>query len=143
MAKQSKRPRLRKKQSAKTRRKIINWSEYNQALVNRGNFTFWISDEVLAEWRHENNNFKVGRPFTYSDLAIETLLTLRELFRLTYRRTEGFAKSVLALMQVDVLIPDFTTLAKRAKTLAIALNAGVVVQSFFGIFCHSQSCEVV
>ena len=66
MAKQSKRPRLRKKQTAKTPRKIINWAEYNQALVNRGNFTFWISDDVLAQWRHENNNLKVGRPFTYS-----------------------------------------------------------------------------
>jgi len=126
MAKQSKRPRKRKEQTAKTPRKIINWAEYNQALVNRGNFTFWISDDVLAQWRHENDNFKVGRPFTYSDLAIETLLTLRELFRLTYRGTEGFAKSVLSLMQVDVLIPDFTTLAKRAKTLAIALNASKV-----------------
>jgi hypothetical protein len=126
MAKGSKTGRKRTNKSDKTPRKIINWAEYNQALVNRGNFTFWISDDVLAQWRHENNNFKVGRPFTYSDLAIETLLTLRELFRLTYRGTEGFAKGIIALMQIELLLPDFTTLAKRAKTISISLAASKV-----------------
>jgi hypothetical protein len=126
MSKRAKTRRKRTNKTAPTPRKIINWAEYNQALVNRGNFTFWISDDVLAQWRHENNNFKVGRPFTYSDLAIETLLTLRELFRLTYRGTEGFANGVLSLMQVEVLIPDFTTLAKRAQTISISLAASKV-----------------
>jgi len=49
-----------------------------------------------AVWHHENVAFKVGRPFTYSDLAIETLLTLRELYRLTHRSTEGFAKGLMS-----------------------------------------------
>jgi hypothetical protein len=126
MSTQSKRPRKRTSKSEQKRRKIINWAEYNQALVNRGNFTFWISEEVIAQWRHENNNINVGRPFTYSDLAIETLLTLRELFRLTYRRTEGFAQGLISLMRLELLIPDFTTLAKRAKTISISLNASKV-----------------
>jgi hypothetical protein len=110
----------------KKEKKIINWAEYNQALVNRGNFTFWVSNEVLAQWKHENNNFKVGRPFTYSNIAIETLLTLRELFRLTYRGTEGFGKGLINLMQIELLIPDFTTLAKRAKTISISLNTSKI-----------------
>jgi len=111
------------KQSLKKQYKVINWAEYNQALVNRGNFTLWVSEEVIQQWQHENDDIKVGRPFVYSDLAIETLLTLRELYHLTYRSTEGFAKGLLGLMQIQVLIPDFTTMAKRAKTLAVALNA--------------------
>jgi len=106
--------------------KVINWAEYNQALVNRGNFTFWVSDAVIQQWHHENVAFKVGRPFTYSDLAIETLLTLRELYRLTYRSTEGFAKGLMGLMKIQVLVPDFTTVAKRAKTLSVALSASKV-----------------
>ena len=126
MAKQQKTTRKRAKNGVKKQHKIINCAEYNQALVNRGNFTLWISEDVIPRWRHENKNFKVGHPFVYSDRAIETLLTLRELFRLTYRRTEGFAKSVLNLMQIVVAIPDFTTLAKRAKTLAVALNASKI-----------------
>jgi len=112
--------------TAKKQYKIINWAEYNQALVNRGNFTLWISDEVVLQWQHENDAFKVGRPFVYSDLAIETLLALRELYRLTYRSTEGFANGLMGLMQVQVIIPDFTTVAKRAKTLCVALGASKV-----------------
>jgi hypothetical protein len=120
---QSKKASKRVNQGVKKQYKVINWPEYNQALVDRGNFTLWISEEVIAQWRHENEELKVGRPFVYSDRAIETLLTLRELFRLTYRSTEGFAKGMIGLMQIDVLLPDFTTLAKRAKTLSVALNA--------------------
>jgi hypothetical protein len=126
MAKQAKKRLKRTNKTETTPRKIINWAEYNQALVNRGNFTLWISADVIAQWRHENDNFKVGHPFTYSDLAIETLLTLRELFRLTYRGTEGFANGLTSLMQVELLIPDFTTLAKRAQTISISLNASKV-----------------
>ncbi|MDR1491295.1 MAG: transposase [Planctomycetaceae bacterium] len=61
----------------------MHWKEYNQALVNRGDFTLWIFDEAIQQWRRENKACKVGRPFVYSDRAIETLLTLRELFYLT------------------------------------------------------------
>ena len=38
--------------------------------------------------------------------AIESLLVLRELFRLPYRQTEGLARSLVKLMQADVAIPD-------------------------------------
>jgi hypothetical protein len=64
-------------------------------------------------------------------MAIETILTLRELFRLTYRMTEGFAKGIIQLMQIDVLIPDFTSLAKRAKTISVTLRASKVRGSVF------------
>ena len=61
--------------------KIANWKKYNEALVPRGSITFWFSEEVLEQWEHGNDTSKVGRPFTYSAVAIECLLTLRELFR--------------------------------------------------------------
>ena len=136
MAKRAKKSR---QQDIRKQYKIINWSEYNQALVNRGNFTFWISEDVIRQWRHENDGFKVGHPFVYSDRAIETLLTLRELFRLTYRRTEGFAKSIADLMHIVVAIPDFTTLAKRAKILSVALNASKVKGRVALVVCLCSS----
>ncbi|MBX9679739.1 MAG: transposase, partial [Gemmataceae bacterium] len=52
--------------------------------------TFWFDEVVLAAWRHENAERKVGRPFVYSDQAIESLLMLRELFRLPYTLSSGF-----------------------------------------------------
>jgi hypothetical protein len=102
--------------------KITNWREYNESLVQRGSITFWFHDDVVESWNHANGEAKVGRPFTYSDLAIECLLTLRELFRLPYRQTEGLARSLARLMQVAIPIPDFTLLAKRAGKLKVALN---------------------
>lgn len=111
------------KTSVKASYKITNWRKYNESLVKRGAITFWFDEDTLTHWEHENTKSKVGRPFTYSDRAIEVLLVLRELFQLPYRQTEGLGRSLLALMQVDVPVPDFTSLAKRAAKLDIALNA--------------------
>ncbi len=57
--------------------------------------------------------------FFYSDLAIETLLTVRELYQLTYRTTEGFGRWIFDLMRFDLPIPDYTSLCKRAPKLGI------------------------
>jgi IS5 family transposase len=107
---------------ARSAYKIRNWAKYNEALVNRGDVTFWFSDEILEQWKHDNENQGQGRPFTFSDLAIETLLTMRELFRLPYRGTEGFGRWVFRLMKLDLAIPDYTSLCKRAKTLDIDIS---------------------
>src|SRR4029077_5593553 len=85
--------------------KISNWSEYNESLVRRGDVTFWFDEDALDAWEHDNAASKVGRPFTYSDAAIESLLALRELFRLPYRQTEGLGRSLAALMEAHVTIP--------------------------------------
>jgi IS5 family transposase len=103
--------------------RITNWAKYNTALVGRGSITFWFDEEVLASWRHANEVVRRGHPFVYSDRAIECLLALRELFRLPYRQTEGLGKSLAELMQVEVEIPDYTSLAKRAGKLRIDLAA--------------------
>jgi len=108
--------------SSKRAYKITNWAKYNESLVRRGDITMWFDADVIDEWEHENAEAKVGRPFVYSDLAIETMLTLRELFRLPYRQTEGLSRSLARMMQVDIPIPDFTSLAKRAAKLSIALS---------------------
>lgn len=102
--------------------KITNWRDYNEALVQRGDITFWFDDDVIDAWEHDNDKPKNGRPFTYSDLAVECLLTLRELFRLPYRQTEGLGRSLVKLMQVEVTIPDYSSLAKRAAKLGISLS---------------------
>jgi hypothetical protein len=102
--------------------KITNWGEYNDSLVRRGDITYWFDEDVLAAWEHPNDQPKAGRPYIYSDTAIESLLVLRELFRLPYRQTEGLARSLVKLMNADVPIPDFTLLAKRAAKLNVALK---------------------
>jgi IS5 family transposase len=102
--------------------KIRNWAKYNEALVNRGDITFWFSDEIIEQWKHDNLEQGQGHPFVFSDLAIETLLTMREMFRFPYRGTEGFGRWVFRLMKLDLAIPDYTSLCKRAKKLDIDLS---------------------
>jgi len=106
----------------RTAYKITNWAKYNESLVNRYDITFWFTDDILSQWKHDNENQGQGRPFTYSDLAIETLLTMRELFQLPYRGTEGFGRLVFRVMQIDLAIPGYTALCKRAKKLDIDLS---------------------
>jgi hypothetical protein len=104
------------------RYQIRNWAKYIEALVNRGDLTFWISDEVIQEWKHKNDENRQGRPFQFSDLAIETLLTVRELYQLPYRTTEGFGKWIFRTMQLDLPIPDYTSLCKRAAALNLSFD---------------------
>jgi len=108
--------------NSKASYKITNWRSYNESLVQRGSITFLFSGDVMDQWDHPNEEPKAGRPFVYSDTAIECLLVLRELFRLPYRQTEGLGRSLAELMQVDVTIPDFTSLAKRAAKLGVSLD---------------------
>jgi Transposase DDE domain len=102
--------------------KITNWRAYNESLVQRGDITFWFDEDVIDAWEHDNDEPKVGRPFTYSDLAVECLLALRELFRLPYRQTEGLGRSLVKLMQAEIAIPDYSSLAKRAAKLSVSLS---------------------
>jgi hypothetical protein len=58
----------------------------------------------------------------FSDHAIETVLTLRLIFKLPLRQAEGFLRSVLALMDVDLEAPDHTTLSRRSQSLNVDLH---------------------
>jgi len=94
--------------------KIGNWKAYNQSLVNRGNITFWIDQATPNSWFHSNESSRKGRPFIYSDTAIEICFVFRELFKLPLRQTTGLVKSIFNSAQISLPIPDYTTLSKRA-----------------------------
>ena len=94
-----------------------NWTQYNESLVNRGNITFWFSDDVLKLWNHKNQDYHHGRPFVYSDTAIETLLIVRKVFHLTYRNAEGFGRNMSSILKVqEGYVPDYTSLCKCSTT---------------------------
>jgi len=99
---------------------VRNWSEYDKALVKRGSLTIWVSDEVLEMWRY-NGPSQQGAQFRYSDQAIEAMLTVREVFHLTNRSSEGFMRSLFQCLQVDLPVPDHTTLSRRGETLKVSL----------------------
>ena len=56
----------------------------------------------------------------YSNLAIRTALTLRVVFGLPLRQTEGFLDSLLSLMSRDLKAPDHTTLSRRNQIVVVS-----------------------
>jgi IS5 family transposase len=105
----------------KTRYRVTNWSEYDRSLVQRGDITMWISPAATKAWKAKSSG-KRGAPKKYSNIAIETALTLRAVFRLPLRQAEGFLRSLLELMDIDLNAPDHTTLSRRAKDLRVDLR---------------------
>jgi Transposase DDE domain len=100
--------------------RIRNWKQYNDALVNRGSLTLWVDQDTLRAWRYQGPARR-GAQFEYSALAIECLLTLRAVYHLTLRATEGFARSLFGLMRLDLPVPDYSTLCRRSATVRVTL----------------------
>ncbi|UWQ79229.1 IS5 family transposase [Leisingera sp. S132] len=96
--------------------KIKNWRAYNEALKRRGSLTIWFDPEMTWEARPTG---KRGRQPIYSDAAIKTCLTMKVLFRMALRQTTGFVESLLRLSGLDWSVPDFSTLSRRQKSLAV------------------------
>jgi len=101
---------------AKKPYKIRNWREYEEGLRRRGDLTIWLSDEALASWKAKASG-KPGGQKIYDDLAIETAATIRLVYHLALRQTEGFLGSMFGLLQLSLPVPDHTTISRRAKKL--------------------------
>ncbi len=104
----------------KTKYSVKNWPEYEEGLRARGDVMIWFNEDAIAAWIPRGKR-KRGAQRLYSDLAIETALTLGIVFHLPLRQTEGFVGSLLRLMDLDLQSPDHTTLSRRAKELEVRL----------------------
>ena len=101
--------------------RIRNWSEYNAGLKQRGSLTFWLDEAMLCQW---NNTVKTGRrgaSETFSDIAIATFETMKSIYGLAGRQTEGFLCSVFELMGLELSVPEHSTVSRRKGRLSIAL----------------------
>ena len=100
----------------KAKYRVANWPAYNQALVRRGDVTVWLSSDAIAAWTPRRSGRRGGQR-RYSDLAIETALTLRLLYHLPLRQAEGFLHALFGMMRLDLSAPDYTTLSRRSQHL--------------------------
>lgn len=101
--------------------RIRNWKDYNSALVNRGSLTVWFDKNSIDAWHNTYKSGGRGRPQLYSDIAIQCCLTLKTVFHLPLRATEGFVNSLLELLQLPLSAPDYSSLSIRQKSLSIQL----------------------
>jgi hypothetical protein len=85
--------------------------------------TVWFSEEAIEGWGAAPRTTRGGQPL-YSDLAISTALTLRAVFCLALRQTDGLIRSVLDLLGLDLAVPDHSTMSRRAETLRMPRPRG-------------------
>ena len=98
---------------------MTNWAAYDTALRQRGSLTVWFTEAAIAAWKAEPRATRGGQP-RYSALAITTALTLRAVFRLALRQTEGLIASLLGLLGLDLAAPDHSTISRRGETLPVS-----------------------
>jgi hypothetical protein len=101
----------------KLRYHIRNWPEYNKALIKRGSITVWMDEAATKDWFSSAHTCESGRPETYSDQAILLLLTLREIYNLPLRALQGFVLSIFKQMSLDLPVPSYTQISRRAQIL--------------------------
>ena len=101
-----------------TKHKTTNWSAYNDSLKRRGSLSIWFDPELV--WVPLPSGRR-GRQQNFSDAAIQACLTLKVLFGLPLRQTTGFMQSLLLLIGLDWVVPDFSTLCRRQRTLKVSL----------------------
>ena len=108
----------RRRHIPKQKHKVMNWRAYDASLRQRGSLTVWFTEQAIEAWQAPPRTTPGGQPW-YSHLAILTALTLRAVFRLALRQTEGLIGSVIGLLGLTLAVPDHTTLCRRAETLEV------------------------
>jgi len=101
-----------------TRYRTTNWSDYNAALGKRGSLLVWLDKDMAWLAPHEG---RPGRPPVFSNAAIQFWISIKVLFKLPLRQTAGMVASLLRLAGLNWPVPDFSTLCRRQKTLAVQI----------------------
>ncbi len=105
-------------QRPKTRYKITNWPAYNQALKQRAKISPWLPPNFAQLWyQNPTASSPIGQT-TYSDMAIEFCLTLRQLYQLPYRQTQGLVEDLFAYLACGLSVPSYSQLQRRAAELS-------------------------
>lgn len=98
-----------------------NWREYNKKLKKQARIEIYLHENLLTNWKYEGDR-KRGGVKKYRDSAIEMSLVIREVYGLALRQTEGFMQSMFEQMGVDLKVPDYSTMSRRASQLKIELG---------------------
>jgi hypothetical protein len=101
------------------RHRVTNWREYDASLRNRGSLIIWFAPAAIAGWRAQPRTTPGGQRH-YSDLAIETALTLRAVFRLALRRSEGLIGSIMTMRAALSDTPDAFAIERTLQCVAAA-----------------------
>ena len=90
----------------------------NAARKKRGSLLIWLDREMTWFVPHDG---RPGRPAVFSDAAIQFCLTIKVQFKLPLRQTAGMVSSMLRMADLDWAVPDYSTLCRRQKALAVRI----------------------
>lgn len=96
--------------------RTTNWHDYNAAQARRGLLSIWFDPETQCLATPTGRR---GRQLVFTDAAIQTCLTPKALFGLPLRQVTGMVASLLELAGLDCPVPNFSTLCRRQKALAV------------------------
>lgn len=122
--------------------RIVNWSEYNQSLVNRGSITFWFPDDIATTWFFHGKKTGRGKFKTFSDRAIQTCLMVKSVFKLPLRALEGFLNSMFKVTRLPLKSPDFSLFSKRAKELRVEIPRRLPEQGAINVVFDSTGLKI-
>ena len=104
--------------SKAARYRTTNWNSYNDALRRRGSLLIWLDKDMV--WLATKAG-RPGRPPVFSDAAMQFCLMVKVLFGLPLRQTTGMVASILEMAKLNWPVPDFSTLSRRQKSLAVQI----------------------
>lgn len=111
-----------KNKTTKPKFRIRNWAQYNNALVQRGSLSIWFDQSSVDSWLNHQPSGRRGKSRKYADAAILCALTIRQVFHLPLRSTEGLIGSLVRLLDLDLDVMDYSTLCRRARKLEVKLS---------------------
>jgi IS5 family transposase len=108
---------------SKDKYKVRNWQQYNEGLKQRGSLNLWVNADIIELWKHRQTGARSrGGQLQYSHLAVELCLTLRKVYHLPLRQTEGFVSSIFSRSGIEVVVPDYNTLCRRSNGLKVNIR---------------------
>jgi IS5 family transposase len=113
--------------------KIRNWRDYNKSLVKRGSLTLWFDEDSIRNW-HKVGKKRRGRPRRYADIAIQCMLTLKSVFHLPLRATQGLVASLIILLDLPLEAADYSTICRRQRHLTVKLQKASQNEPLHGVF---------
>ena len=96
-------------------KQVTNWSAYNKSLCERGKITVFLTPEVTDNWHEQKKRIGSGKRNIYSDSTVLFMATIGEVYGLPYRQTQGFLEQVFMSNGIELRVPNYTILSKRAK----------------------------
>src|SRR5712691_8368529 len=106
-------------------KKKINWREYNESLVRRGELLF--DTDFLSGWSGElekMNEEKEGARYRYPS-SLMSMLAAIHVYLLPYRQLEGFVRVFAEHVELLKGIPDYTTIWWRVSRVKVEVDPSV------------------